>query len=512
MASSREDTRKQLEAVVADAPDGMRLVEFAVQNVMKIKFAHIKPKGNVIVVGGRNGQGKSSLLQAIGFLLCGGELMPSDVIRTGQKTATIVGQIGPFKVTRYFNRKESDEGRNSNRYMTKIKVEGPHGEEYPRRQELLEMLLEQLSFDPLAFLRMDTKQQFATLKSMGTFEIDVDALDAEQAIDYEVRREARYHAEAITARLKATLTVVCPACKGTGETVKVIEAGTIVKAAKTSTTECEQCKGLGAIPPELPAATGDPKALAEQLQTAAGHNAGVERAIAEKKRLEALAADVASKASELRNQARALLERATALDGFTVGITMTKKQSVDCQCSRILEEASSVVIGEMVDTAEVSKQLGEAMAAAKAVEQRKAIEALQVEHVAGWAAWTEVNDRMKVRKDERAAAMQAAKMPIEGLALGLEEVYYKEMPFNQASGAEQIRVSLAIGMAANPKLRVLRFMDGGWDMLDEDSQALVRAELEKNNFQLWAEHVGTKGAMSVVMEDGTASGEDAIAE
>ena len=75
----KEAMRKQLAAVVAAAPDEMRLLEFAVQNVMKIKWAHIRPKGNVIVVGGRNGQGKSSLLQAIGFLLCGAEIVPTDV-------------------------------------------------------------------------------------------------------------------------------------------------------------------------------------------------------------------------------------------------------------------------------------------------------------------------------------------------------------------------------------------------------------------------------------------------
>lgn len=509
--ASKEEIRKQLEAIVASAPSEMRLLELAVQNVMKIKFAHIKPKGNVIVVGGRNGQGKSSLLQSIGFLLCGGELIPTDVIRAGQKTATIQGQVGPFKITRYFTRKEADEGRNNDCYISKIKVEGKMGEEYPRRQELLAMLLDQLSFDPMAFMRMEPKEQFAVLRKMSKFTVDLEALDAAQQADYEARREARYAAEATTARLKAMLTEVCPKCEGTGEIITTLEVANALKQAKTEKRECENCQGLGKIAPELPANPGDPAELAAQLQAAAGHNAGVERAKAEKVRLETLAAEVEKKAEELRAQALTLLERAGTLDGFTATIGMGKKQSADCQRGRILEEASTVIIGDMVDTAEVSAALNAAMAAAKAIEEGKAVKMLQSEYAIAWESWTILNDRMKERKAERAQAMQTAQMPIEGVALGYDEVFYNDIPFNQASGAERIRVSLAIGMAGNPKLRVLRFMDGGWDMLDEESQDLVRAEIEKHKYQLWAEHVGTKGNLSVVMEDGTATGEDVIA-
>ena len=111
------------------------------------------------------------------------------------------------------------------------------------------------------------------------------------------------------------------------------------------------------------------------------------------------------------------------------------------------------VIEDEIDTAEVSAALRAALEGNAALERAKQYRALQAEHTAAWAAHTEINERMKARAAARAAAMQAAEMPIAGLAIGDGEVFYRGVPFNQASGAEQIRVSLAIGMERSSKMK-----------------------------------------------------------
>lgn len=517
-AAQKAETKEKLKALVASAPDDMRLVEFAVQNVMKIKFAHIKPKGNVIVVGGRNGQGKSSLLQAIGFLLCGGELMPTDVIRLGEQTATIQGQIGPFKITRYFDRKDVDEGRNNRAFKTKIRIEGRMGEEYRKPTQLVDEIMEMLSFDPMAFMRMEPKQQFAVLKGMAKFEVDgvpfdIDALDQAQAADYELRREARYNVDAVAARLRPLLTVECPECRGTCQIeVPVLDKEGNEKEGKTKKAPCLSCREMGWIAPEAGEAPADAGELAKRLEEAAAWNARVGTARGEKARLEREAAAKKVEAQELREHANDMLTRASKLDGFAAFISIDETPECDNAASSYLEEASRVVIEAEIDTAEVSAQLAAALEGSAAIERAKWTQALSAEYDAALATWTRLHEGMKARTAEREAVMQAAQMPVDGLAIGVDEVVYQGLPFNQASGAEQIRVSLAIGMAQNPKLKILRFMDGGWDMLDEDSQDLVRAEIDKHKYQLWAEHVGTKGAMTVLMEDGTASGDDVVEE
>lgn len=537
-AEYKAQKRAELQAVIAAAPDDMRLVEFAVKDVMKIKFAHLKPKGNVIVVGGRNGQGKSSLLQAIGFLLCGGDLMPTDVIRAGQKTATIQGRVGPFTITRYFTRKEPEEGRSDRCYLTKIKVTGAMGEEYRRRTELLELLLEQLSFDPLAFMRMEAKEQFAALKGMAKFEVDIDALDALQAVDYDARREAKYLVDAVAARLKPLLTEECPVCHGNTwiEVQKTFKDDR--ESEKMVKRPCVNCREFGGVAPAAPEGMGDAGALAKRLEEAAEHNARVGAARGEKEKFERWAARTVKDAEELRMEALAKLEQALSLDGRYARFEVQTEPSQDSEVKRLLEQASSTVIEDEIDTAAVSAELAAALAGSKAIEQAKRTAELSAEYDAALASWTELQERMKARKLERDEAMQTAQMPIEGLAIGDGEVFYQGLPFNQASGAEQIRVSLAIGMASNPKLRILRFMDGGWDMLDEDSQQLVRAEVEKHKYQLWAEHVGgaakceacgltqpprakcsncgtvleraARNQVTVLMEDGTATGDDVV--
>lgn len=507
---SRDETRKQLAAVVAAAPDDMRLVRLSVENVMKIKFVDIRPKGNVIVVGGRNGQGKSSLLQSIGFLLCGGDLMPTDVIRAGQKTATITGQVGPFKITRYFHRKPPEEGKNSSCYLSKIKVTGPNGEEYRERRVLLDMLLQQLSFDPMEFMRMEVKEQFAELKKMSRFDVDLDAIDKAQEVDYSARREARYKADAVTARLKGMLTLECPTCHGAGEVDVPASPSADRREKKPEKADCPRCHRVGLVAEELPAKVADQAQLAKLLEEGAAHNAAVVRARAEKERLERQAQQLSDAALTARATAVRTLAEATELDGLQYELKIEAEASGQGTVQQLLEEASKIVIGEEIDTAAVSAQLQAAMAGAAAIERGKTVRALQDEHLEAWKAWNELNDRMKARTEEREQAIQKAHMPVEGLAIGDGEVFYNQLPFNQASGAEQIRVSMAIGMATNPKLKILRFRDGGWDQLDEESQGLVRAEIEKHRFQLWVEHVGTSGAPTVVMEDGTAKGDDVV--
>ena len=67
-----------------------------------------------------------------------------------------------------------------------------------------------------------------------------------------------------------------------------------------------------------------------------------------------------------------------------------------------------------------------------------------------------------------------------------------------------MRVSVAIAMAANPKLRVLRIKDGS--LLDENSLALIADMASENDYQVWIERVDTTGKVGVVMEDGAIVG------
>ena len=78
--------------------------------------------------------------------------------------------------------------------------------------------------------------------------------------------------------------------------------------------------------------------------------------------------------------------------------------------------------------------------------------------------------------------------------------YTKPFPLDQLGEAEQIRISTAIAMATNPKLRVIRIMHG--EALDEDSLAVIAKMAEENDFQVWMAKVDSTGKVGIFLEDG----------
>ena len=112
---------------------------------------------------------------------------------------------------------------------------------------------------------------------------------------------------------------------------------------------------------------------------------------------------------------------------------------------------------------------------------------------------TEEIDRID---SEKARAIRDAKYPIEGLGFDVNGVTLNGIPFSQSSSAQQLKVSVAIGLALNPSLRVLLIRDGS--LLDEKSLAMLGQMAEKAGAQVWVERVGVDDHTSVVIEDGQA--------
>lgn len=114
--------------------------------------------------------------------------------------------------------------------------------------------------------------------------------------------------------------------------------------------------------------------------------------------------------------------------------------------------------------------------------------------------FTLLSDSIKGIDKTKADALAKAKFPVPGLAFDDGGVTYQGVPFSQASASEQIRVSLAMAMALNPKLRVVRIMDGS--LLDADSMALIAAMAKEQDYQVWIETVDRGDGVGVLIEDG----------
>jgi hypothetical protein len=109
----------------------------------------------------------------------------------------------------------------------------------------------------------------------------------------------------------------------------------------------------------------------------------------------------------------------------------------------------------------------------------------------------------KIRKldEEKDAALAKAKMPIEGLSIDEEKVLYNNYSLAQASGAEQLQISLAIAAALSPELEDVWVKDGS--LLDEESLKAMHEFAENRGIRIWLERVGESDEDCIVLEEGT---------
>lgn len=162
------------------------------------------------------------------------------------------------------------------------------------------------------------------------------------------------------------------------------------------------------------------------------------------------------------------------------------------------ERLAGLAVPEDISTlrgalATIEARNAEARANARILADRDAQKALEGEY-------TDLTHAIALIDQRKADALAAATMPVDGLGFDDQGVTFNGVPFGQASAAEQIRVSLAMAMALNPTLRVIRILDGS--LLDADSMAAVAAMAKAGDYQVWVERVADDAETAVVIEDG----------
>jgi len=106
-------------------------------------------------------------------------------------------------------------------------------------------------------------------------------------------------------------------------------------------------------------------------------------------------------------------------------------------------------------------------------------------------------EAVEKRKKE---ALKGAAFPMSGVSISSDGVTYQGIPISQCSAAEQIRVSVAMGAALNPGLRVQLIQDGS--LLDSSSRQIIEDLAQEQNMQIWIETVDETGACAIIIEDG----------
>jgi len=113
----------------------------------------------------------------------------------------------------------------------------------------------------------------------------------------------------------------------------------------------------------------------------------------------------------------------------------------------------------------------------------------------------DLTDRIESINKEKQDLLENAKFPIKGLGFTEDEVMFGEIPFEQCSSAQQVKISVAMGLAMNPKLKILLVRDGS--LLDEKNLKMVAEMAQKHDGQVWIERVSKGKECSIIICDGS---------
>lgn len=415
----------------------MKIVKLSSENVLRLNAVEITPDGNLIVIGGENEQGKTSVLDSIVLAMGGRAAKHTKPLKDGAKKGKAVIELDDgLKVTRTFT--EAGGGT--------LKVENKDGAVYPSPQAMLDNLVGQLTFDPLAWSKMDGKKQLDILKAMVG--LDFSKLDEKRGQLYSTRASVNQ--------------------------------------------EVKRLKGAIDSMPHYPDAPEKEILVADLMKELSDRQKTNKSNDAERNKLDLLKRD----GTEIDREIEAIQGKIDALkkelerlesEGDAIDLAVAEQSKT----VRAIKDADEQEIKTKIETAEsVNAKLrsnnsrAEKETELKAVEEKSKNLTRQIENI----------------DIEKETALSKAKFPVDGLSFDESGVTYKNIPFEQASSAERLRVSVAMGVAMNPKLKVLLIRDGS--LLDEKNLEMIAKMADESGHQIWLERVGKGKECSVIIEDG----------
>jgi len=424
----------------------VKITKLTAENVKRLSAVEVTPDGNLVVVGGANAHGKSSVLDSIMYALAGATSIPSQPIRTGAKNARIVLDL------------------DGERSLTVERTLGPKGGSlvvtspdkatpFKSPQALLDSLCGKIAFDPLEFSRLKPREQMERLRDL--VQLDFAELDRQREEVFSERTRINRDAKAMKARIDA-MPVVAP------DLAKHVDVSALMEELKRRQDVNAGNKQLWVADIN---ANSECKSRKEAIDIRSAKIADLEQALAEaQEELGRLSAEHG------KAQARAAAANAKA------------KRAVD------------------LDTAEVEDRISSADAVNTRIRARQERGRCVAEHEAKVAEAEKCSDRIFAIDADKQKQIKAATWPVPGLGFDEDGVTYRGLPFIQASSAEMLKVSIAIGAAFNPVLRVMLIRDGS--LLDAENLATIAGLAEERDLQLWIERVGDGDECSIVIEDG----------
>jgi len=428
----------------------MKILSLEAANILRLSAAYVTVGDDqpIVTVSGQNGHGKTSLLTSIAMALGGKKLCPPEPLKRGKDRGHVTVDLGSYKITRRFWR--GDVAKDYEIHSS-LEVTSPDGATFKSPQALLDRLVSDLTFDPLAFLDLAPAAQREYVRKF----VGLDFATLDQA-----RREAMAQASTAAAVLKMA----------------------------------DRDVAGGDRYPGAPGQPVDVAQLLEQLAEAERLTVVAEAAerLLDKRRTTVLNLDTeirqAQKSIEVLN-AELLELHGLRADAVTAGLA--DRGASDAARAAVPDTAA--LRAQLAAASEINAQVAANVRFAAVLESRDEAQAA-----------VDLAKRSIVAIDfKKQTALESAAFPVPGLAFSDDGLTFDGLPFEQASYAQQLRVAVAMGLATNPELKVLLIKHG--NALDAKSLALLTDLAEQAGAQVWLERVAeTPDGVSIFIQDGVA--------
>lgn len=410
----------------------IKINKLEIENVKRVKAVKLEPTANgLTLVGGKNNQGKTSVIDAIAWALGGEKYRPSEAQRKGSVIPPNLSLIMSNGLV--VERK----GKNSD-----LKVIDPSGQK--GGQQLLNEFVEQLALDLPRFMMSTSKEKANTLLQI----IGVgDKLFELERMEMEIynRRHAIGQIADQKAKFAKEMTYYPDAPK------ELISAGELIQQQQ-----------------EILAKNGENQRKREEKER-------YNRELAQAQ----IAFDEAKKRLEIAEQ-NAVTARKSALD---------------------LHDESTEELENNINNIEqinikVRANLDKDKAADDAQDYTNQYNSMT----------TEIEN---VRK-EKIELLKGADLPLAGLSVEDGELIFNGFKWDNMSGSDQLKVSVAIVRKLNPKCGFV-LLDK-LEQMDLDTLKEFGSWLEAEGLQAIATRVSTGKECSIIIEDGYAVGAERPAE
>jgi DNA repair exonuclease SbcCD ATPase subunit len=434
----------------------MLITGLSISEYKRVRTVNITPAADrhIILIGGKNRQGKSSILDALTAAFGGAKAIAADPVHHGADEAAIYVELDGGKLT--IDRTITPDGK------TQLEVRDDEGA-LRRPQEVLDALVGSRFLDPLAFLRLTAKDQRAQLMKLIPDAARIDELNKKRERAFDRRRE-----------LGQDLT------KAKGELARLAEVpvGDLV---------------------DVEALAAEQRAFGEQQRSAEAAYAEIER----RERDAVVANDrLGGVLTQIEDLKRALAQLESRVPEMQAELVQKREAAAvaraDFDASADAWKASERRRIEIDRALASANDRNRAVFEAQAQNKRRAEAQAAVDKLdADYKACTTALDTVDARKAE---ILGKSPLPVEGLAIGDDCILLAGVPFAQAAQSEQWRVALALAIAGSPGLNDVWIKDGA--VLDDEALELVAKLAAAAGKHVWVERVGTKDAGVIVIQDG----------